>query len=639
MLGTMNTAKTPPFLLSLTLSLGLFVGCSSEQEREALSKATKAANDSPLALFTAMEGQDEELALGILQSKVNQRSADEGGRTPLMVAARTRSTRVAWELLPTQANTLPTDEQGLNVLVHAARADETWLVRELLKRGASPNITLTDGGSLIAECALEGRTAMTSLLLKHGAKPESTDADGSPLIEIAARSGLSWLVEDLIESGVAFQGNGQLEGSNINLAHIVAEAGKPELIKVLTKRGLNFQVTNELGESPLHAAVGSGSFDVLRPLHEEGISLDKPDDTGATPLHLAVMRRDPRSLQELLSMGADPNMATLDGKLPIDLSIEMREFEFATQLIQYGSKSPCSYLYSSIVEDDRDLIDFLLSNGADPNSLCNLSDDTPLGAAIRTNNRWAAFRLLKAGALPNALIRERQTAFHLAVAKLDHAMVRLMLEKGADPNIPFYDYPSKEFLAHVASENIAKSTLSNTRRFTPIGLVSDSGDVELARLLLAHGADPQIYARGGRYNYWYPISWAARRADVPMMQILLGREPSQVKRRALVDLSKQRAWIYDGDEQIYTTRVSTGKPGHRTRTGTFVITNRYRNWNSTIYGSSMPFFQRLSCDDFGFHQGYVPGYAASHGCIRVPGGNVRKLWELLSLGDSVKIVP
>ena len=258
--------------------------------------------------------------------------------------------------------------------------------------------------------------------------------------------------------------------------------------------------------------------------------------------------------------------------------------------------------------------------------------------ALRNENRWAAFRLLQAGALPSAVTRDGQTAFHSAVAMLDKALVGLMLEEGADPNQPFFDYPSDDFLKQVASTNIAKSSLSHTRRFTPIAMAADSGDIEMARLLIAHGARPDIYTRGGRYHYWYPISWAARRMDVPMMQILLGREPSQVKRRALVDLSQQRAWVYDGDEEIYTTRVSTGKPGNRTRTGTFVITNRYRHWNSTIYGSSMPYFQRLSCGDFGFHQGYVPGYAASHGCIRVPGGNVRKLWELLSLGDPVKIV-
>ena len=537
---------------------------------------------------------------------------------------------------------MPKDSKGLNALAYAARADEVWLVGELLKRGASPDLTLPDGGSLVTECILEGRTAVAQLLIKQGADVNSVDADGQPLIEVAARSGRAFLIRDLLKRGVSFEGSEALkdeQGHEFYLSHLAAEAGEPELIEILAENGTNMNATNRLGENPIHIAVGSGSFDVLGPLFKQGVSLDRADDSGSSPVHLAVMRRDPDSLRTLLSLGANPNTYGPEGKLPIEFALEMRDYEFATLLIQYGSHVPCTQLYNAILDDDRDLIDFLLSNGADPNSLCQLSDDTLLGAALRNDNRWAAFRLLKAGALPGALTRDGQTGFHLAVAKLDKALVGLMLEKGADPNQPFFDYPSKSFLDQVESTNIAKSTLSHTRRFTPIAMASDSGDIELARLLLAHGAKPSIYTRGGRYNYWYPISWAARRGDVPMMQILLGREPSQVKRRAVVDLSQQRAWVYDGDEEIYTTRVSTGKAGNRTRQGTFVITNRYRNWNSTIYGSSMPFFQRFSCGDFGFHQGYVPGYPASHGCIRVPGGNVRKLWELLSLGDPVKIIP
>jgi ankyrin repeat protein len=61
-------------------------------------------------------------------------------------------------------------------------------------------------------------------------------------------------------------------------------------------------------------------------------------------------------------------------------------------------------------------------------------------------------------------------------------------------------------------------------------LAADSGDIELARLLLDHGATPKAYTRGGDITIGNPISWAARRADVPMMQALLGRDPSQVKR-------------------------------------------------------------------------------------------------------------
>lgn len=636
--------KTPSFLFLTNLCVigaGLMTGCVSEQEQKISVRAQEAANQSPLALFSALESRDEDLALGILATEIQQKSADESGRTPLMVAAQTGSTRVAWDLLPEKITTaLPVDEKGLNALVHAARADETWLVGELLKRGASPDVRLPEGGTLIAETVLEGRAAIANLLLDHGAEVNSADSQGSPLVEVAARSGLVWLVKDLISRGVSFEGAEGLEGApQSHLSHVVAEAGQPELIEILAETGADLNVTNQYGENPIHIAVGSGSFDVLRPLYQQGVSIDRADGSGATPVHLAVMRRDPDSLRELLSLGANPNTPGPEGQLPIDFALEMRDYEFASLLIQYGSVVPCTPLYNGILEDDRDLVDFLLSNGADANSLCRISDDTLLGAAIRSDNRWAAFRLLEAGAFPNALIREGQTAFHLAVAKLDRPLVGMMLQNGANPNLPFYDYPSKDFLQHIASENIARSTLTHTRRFTPIGLASDSGDLELARLLLAHGADPKIYTRGGRYNYWYPISWAARRGDVPMMQLLLGREPSQIKRRAVVDLSQQRAWVYDGDEEIYSTRVSTGKAGHRTRTGTFVITNRHRHWTSTIYGSSMPYFQRLSCGDFGFHQGYVPGYPASHGCIRVPGGNVRKLWQLLSLGDPVKIVP
>jgi lipoprotein-anchoring transpeptidase ErfK/SrfK len=53
----------------------------------------------------------------------------------------------------------------------------------------------------------------------------------------------------------------------------------------------------------------------------------------------------------------------------------------------------------------------------------------------------------------------------------------------------------------------------------------------------------------------------------------------------------------------------------------------------------MPFFQRLSGSDFGLHQGNLPGYPASHGCIRLPAKNAAKLFSMTSEGDRVRIVP
>jgi len=622
-----------------TFSLFLFlVSCGSEQERELSSRARNAAKSSPKAIYEALEKGDERLAIAILDSGISQAPRNTAGETPLMLAAKIGSTQTAWNLLPESAKNLPTDSKKLNALVYAARANETWLVKELLKRGADPSVNLPNGGTLVAECASQGRTAIVGLLLDAGASVESVNEEGSLLLEIAAKKGFVWLVKDLIHRGANFT-NISNQKNRSQLVHVVAKSDRPELIEILAEKGADLLIKNEAGESAVHVAVSNGSTDVLKILHSKGVSIDAADNIGTRPLHVAIMGHNRESLQELLKLGANPNLPGQDGKLAMELALEMRDYEQASLLLQYGGAPPPSLLYRSIVNNERDLTDFLLSNGANPNALNTLSDDTPLGAAIRSDNHWAANRLLEAGAYPDARIREGQSAFHLAVAKIDHHLVGLMLEKGADPNHPFNDYPSQDFLQHVASKNIAKSSLQHTRNFAPLMLAADSGDTQLARLLLDHGADPSVYTRGGRYHYWAPISWAARRSDVPMMQILLGREPSQVTRWAKIDLSEQRARIYDGDKEIYSTRISSGKRGHRTRTGTFVITNRYRHWNSTIYGSSMPYFQRFSCGDFGFHQGHVPGYAASHGCIRVPYGNVRKVWQLMSLGDRVEIVP
>ena len=125
------------------------------------------------------------------------------------------------------------------------------------------------------------------------------------------------------------------------------------------------------------------------------------------------------------------------------------------------------------------------------------------------------------------------------------------------------------------------------------------------------------------------------------MRLFLGRDPLREERRIEIRLAEQRAHIFDSEgKEIFTTKVSTGKKGHDTPTGEYVITNKYRDWKSTLYHeASMPYFQRLSCGDFGMHQGNVPGYPASHGCIRVPEGNAAKLYTKTRAGDRVMIMP
>ena len=137
----------------------------------------------------------------------------------------------------------------------------------------------------------------------------------------------------------------------------------------------------------------------------------------------------------------------------------------------------------------------------------------------------------------------------------------------------------------------------------------------------------------------WPINFAANRGDVRMMRLFLGRDPYHEERVIEIHLSTQQAVMFDGEgREIFKTRVSTGKRGLPTPKGEYAITNKHREWTSTLYHASMPYFQRLSCGDFGMHQGVVPDYPASHGCIRVPAANAAKLFNMTQTGDRVRIM-
>ena len=94
--------------------------------------------------------------------------------------------------------------------------------------------------------------------------------------------------------------------------------------------------------------------------------------------------------------------------------------------------------------------------------------------------------------------------------------------------------------------------------------------------------------------------------------------------------------IRDG-ETVFTTKVSTGRDGFTTKPGYYVITDKDRDHRSTIYKCPMPYFMRLSCRDFGMHEGVVQPYPASHGCIRLPGDAAKKLFVDLPIGTVVSI--
>lgn len=106
----------------------------------------------------------------------------------------------------------------------------------------------------------------------------------------------------------------------------------------------------------------------------------------------------------------------------------------------------------------------------------------------------------------------------------------------------------------------------------------------------------------------------------------------------IVSLATQRGTLYRNGIPIAITTVSTGKPGHRTPTGVFTILQREVEHYSNLYDHApMPYMQRLTWGGVALHGGTLPGYPASHGCIRLPHAFARLLYGVTRLGMTVVV--
>ena len=135
--------------------------------------------------------------------------------------------------------------------------------------------------------------------------------------------------------------------------------------------------------------------------------------------------------------------------------------------------------------------------------------------------------------------------------------------------------------------------------------------------------------------------------------------------RVVIRLAEQRAYFYRGHHLVGVSILSTGREGFRTPTGNFKIIQKNRNHRSNLYGdyvdsqgnvikrdvdvkkdrrppgtrfvgAPMPYFMRIH-GGVGIHAGFLPGYPASHGCIRMPEFMARNFYHNVSVGTPVTV--
>jgi lipoprotein-anchoring transpeptidase ErfK/SrfK len=107
-----------------------------------------------------------------------------------------------------------------------------------------------------------------------------------------------------------------------------------------------------------------------------------------------------------------------------------------------------------------------------------------------------------------------------------------------------------------------------------------------------------------------------------------------------VSIEQQKVRVYDSNGLFAESPVSTGMKGHSTPMGVFSVIQKHKLHHSNIYSNApMPYMQRITWSGVAMHAGVLPGYPASHGCIRMPMAFATKMWNWTRMGARVIITP
>jgi ankyrin repeat protein len=320
---------------------------------------------------------------------------------------------------------------------------------------------------------------------------EPRKPDGSTPLMWAAFEGDVAEARRLLEEGADVKATNNYGANAMQLA---ADTGNTELIRLLLKAGADPESPNADGETALHLVARSGNVEAAKLLLKAGAKVDAVEQFGGqTPLMWAAARRHPEMVEFLLSRGANVNArsAVRDYK-----RVATAESRAAPR--DRGGLTPLMYAARG---NCRECVEVLLKHKADVN-LPDPSFVVPLSIAMMNSNWDIAKRLVEAGADVNQWDMNGSSPLHVAIANMDsdgnrnpldqdkpnkatgRELIKMLLDRGANPNQQLYWG--------------ASFGGSADRGMTPFLEACGTGDIELVKLLLAHGANPKLATSDGR---------------------------------------------------------------------------------------------------------------------------------------------
>jgi ankyrin repeat protein len=341
---------------------------------------------------------------------------------------------------------------GTPALHWAVRVDDLATARLLLGAGADATLASRYGATPVSLAASNGSAAMLALLIDAGASPDAVDAAGDTVLMAAARVGSVDAVALLLDRGARIDA---VDAAYQQTALMVAaRENRPDVARLLVERGAKVGLQTRIGATPAWVlpnsvpGFGHGIGIVRGGLPPRGSRAPVPG--GLSALHYAA--RDGRLdiARTLVAAGADVNQVDANGITPLVMAITNNHVGVARFLIDRNADIHAADWYGR----------------------------TPLWAAVETRNMD-----VDNASFENGIDR---------APFLD--LIRTLLERGADPNVRMKEVPPvrRAFLRVTGSLSWVDATGQ-----TPFLTAALSGDLDVMRLLLRHGADPHIPTFGG----------------------------------------------------------------------------------------------------------------------------------------------
>lgn len=485
------------------------------------------------AIYCAVKNGHTEVVKFLLDKGANPNLHDKDYKSPLQAACMNGYTEIAHMLIENGAKLAHQYKYCDTPLQLAANRGHYEIVDDLLTHGASVNdknifagksalyLALNSGHSRIVErlitagadvnekleyaCQHNLKQTIISLAT-HGIDLNQKFSDGTSLIDYVFKNNLINELGMLIEKGLDIEQ--RMNGENLTLLSYAAKHGFDEMVTLLIEKGANVNYTNKglKGWTALHYACQKGHLNIVQQLLNANAELHaqtidpfaSPNQKEYSPLHIAAKYNQAKILEALLTRGATVNQTTYDDETALSLACTSGDLEVIKHLLK--AKAECS--------------------------ICPKGGHPPLLSAIEAGKVAIVKLLLNAGADPNQTSDDDgSSAMNFAINIDNPAIVQLLISRGAQyDSTQLLNYTIDKGLPELANQAIDSggqlniAALQKKEGMPLLHYYCQQPNNEMVKILLKLGAN--IDCPAGPLN-GTPVLYAAKSNHVDVLKTLL----------------------------------------------------------------------------------------------------------------------